>query len=928
MDWSRFINKFLRGVLGTALGAIVLSGCGYFAFSSGTASSSWQPFPSSSSSASQTSSSSSDSSSSEEQPRFFNVTFLNFDGTYLFQTITQQGHVAIYQGPLPTRESSGSFVYTFIGWNKSLDNIQEDETFVAQYATERAGFTVCFYNYDRTLLDVEKVFYGDTAVYAGDPPERPATAESTYVFQGWDLPLNNITSDHDFTAVYTETINTFQVIFKNYDGTILQIKNIAYGKTAVFNGATPVKPVSGRYRYTFSGWDIDLTHVVTPLVATAQFSESVRSSSTYLSYSFDSVNKQYTVTSYSGSETDVYVGLTYNDGTNGEAPIVAIGPGSFSWRNFRSIYLEDNIQRIEASAFYYCQHLSSVRLSQNLMSIGESSFRSDFALLKLELPKSVNSIHPLAFVGINSNFQLSIDPDNPTYCVDGHFVCSPDKETLYCGFSIPGATALGIPDGTKVIGNHAFDDCDALLSVSFPKSLISIQERAFYNCSHLSVLVFNDCPVAIGKEAFYNNSALITIDFGSAVLSLEDSSFGNCNGLVTLSLPASLLSCSKDAFGSCLSLTSISIATANSVYSSDDGVLYDKGQTQFIIIPRGKSGALTLPASLIHISSGDLINATQITSYLVASGNPAFSSRDGVLMNFDQTKVVLAPKSLTSFTCPASLTSIESQAFSGSKIASLTLNEGLTRIASFAFGGCSSLTKISLPASLVQVDQYAFSNSGLTELSIPAHITSISYNAFYSCQSLTKVTVNSSVLGYGMFSYCVSLQSIVFNGTLTQFPSCLFSGCSSLTSIVIPDSVTQIDSNCFENCSSLQTIAFGKNLNSIGSFAFEGCSNLGEIKMNSKLATISSYVFYRCGLASIVLPTSITYFDSEAFNENTATKTIFFLGTSSSGYSWLKNIPSRIKILYYSETEQNDGSHWRYVDGTPTLWVATTTTTP
>jgi hypothetical protein len=930
MDWSRFISKSLRGILGVGFGAIVLSGCGYFDFSSGTALSSWWPSSSSSSHSSvpQTSSSSSSSSSSEEQSRYFVVTFLNFDGTFLYETTTLQGQVAIYQGPVPTRESEGGFVYTFTGWNKSLDNIQDNETFVAQYVTERAGFTVRFYNYDQTLLDVEKVSYGDTAIYAGDPPERPATAESTYVFQGWNLPLSNITSNRDFTAVYTETVNSFPVVFKNYDGTVLQTRYIAYGKEAVFSGVTPVKPISGRYCYTFSGWDIDLTHVVSPLVATAQYSESVRSPSSSLRYWFDQTNKQYTVNSFSGNDTDVYVGLTYNDGTNGEAPVVAIGQGAFNWQyNIKSIYLEDNIQRIEASAFYGCQNLSSVRLSQNLMAIRSSAFRSTSALTKLELPKSVNSIEPSAFYDVNSNFQLSIDQDNPTYCVNGHFVCSADKETIYFGYAIPVSTALVIPEGTKTIGSNAFANFDQILSVSFPSSLTSIQNRAFYDCDRLTTLVFNDCPVAIGEQAFYDDSVLTTIDFGSALLSLGDNSFSNCPRLVSISLPASLLSCSKRAFASCSSLTSISVAAANSVYSSDDGVLYSKDQTQMVIVPLAKTGALTLPAALTNLSFSELSDATNITSFLVASGNLTYSSYNGVLMNASQTQVLLVPDSATSFICPASVTLIGSLAFYQSKIAAVTLNEGLTEIGSNAFNNCPDLTTIAFPASLVQIDYGAFQNSGLTELTIPATITSFSDYVFKSCRSLTKVTINSSVLGYNTFGDCTSLQSVTLNGTLNEFPGYLFGNCSSLTSIVIPDSVTRINSSCFQDCRSLKTVTLGANLNQIDSWAFSGCSSLAEVKMNSKLTTVSSYAFYQCALPSIVLPTTVTYFDSGVFNNNTAMKTIFFLGTSSSGYSWLSNVPSRIKILYYSATEQDDGFHWHYVDGTPTLWVASTTTT-
>ena len=52
---------------------------------------------------------------------------------------------------------------------------------------------------------------------------------------------------------------------------------------------------------------------------------------------------------------------------------------------------------------------------------------------------------------------------------------------------------------------------------------------------------------------------------------------------------------------------------------------------------------------------------------------------------------------------------IENSAFYDCRgISSLTLGNGITKIGSYAFGGCSNLTKITIPETVGQIDSRAF----------------------------------------------------------------------------------------------------------------------------------------------------------------------------------------------------------------------------
>ena len=63
------------------------------------------------------------------------VTFKDYDGTELAKVTVKLGEKAVYPHDNPVREDEGYIVYTFNGWNKSLDNITEDLEVYALYSS-------------------------------------------------------------------------------------------------------------------------------------------------------------------------------------------------------------------------------------------------------------------------------------------------------------------------------------------------------------------------------------------------------------------------------------------------------------------------------------------------------------------------------------------------------------------------------------------------------------------------------------------------------------------------------------------------------------------------------------------------------------------------------------------------------------------------
>ena len=210
------------------------------------------------------------------------------------------------------------------------------------------------------------------------------------------------------------------------------------------------------------------------------------------------------------------------------------------------------------------------------------------------------------------------------------------------------------------IGNEAFLCCIRLTSITLPNYLTSIGYKAFKNCSVTSITLSNSLT-KIDGEAFYGCSGLTSLTLPNSLTSIDEYAFSGCSGLTSLTLPNSLTSIGKGAFSGCSGLTNINVEVGNTVYSSADGVLYNKDATELIRCPQGKSSVLKLPETLISIAKGAFWGCSRLTSL--------------TLLN--------------------SLTEIGEEAFSRcSGLTSLTLPNSLTSIGEYAFAGCSALEKI------------------------------------------------------------------------------------------------------------------------------------------------------------------------------------------------------------------------------------------
>jgi hypothetical protein len=231
---------------------------------------------------------------------------------------------------------------------------------------------------------------------------------------------------------------------------------------------------------------------------------------------------------------------------------------------------------------------------------------------------------------------------------------------------------------SATVGDYAFDGCHKLNYVKLGSGAMFLGSSPCPEGPLTIQPTIDGLPVThIGDGAFSGCSGLISVVIPGSVTSIGSAAFSSCTGLTSIVIPDSVTSIETSAFSGCTSLTAIDVDPANASYSSLDGVLFNKSQTELIQCPGGKTGTFTIPVSVSSFYFHAFRGCTSLTAVDVDPANPSFSSLDGVLFDKSQTTLLqcLAGRDGV-YTVPNSVTGIADRAF-----------EGCADLTSMYFGG-------------------------------------------------------------------------------------------------------------------------------------------------------------------------------------------------------------------------------------------------
>ena len=365
---------------------------------------------------------------------------------------------------------------------------------------------------------------------------------------------------------------------------------------------------------------------------------------------------------YSGSNNSPYYNYKESIKTvEIQNEVTSIGNYAFeNCKSLTSIEISSNVTIIGDDAFAYCTNLTSIEIPSSVTSIGSSAFLDCTNLTSIEIPSSVTSVGYYAFSECTSLNSINVDKSNQKYSSEDGILFDKDKKELIRYPTGKKEKEYNIPISVTRIEWAAFSGCTSLTSIEIPSSVTSIGFAAFGSCTNLTRIEIPSSVTRIGSSAFHSCTSLTSIEIQSSVTSIkiEGGAFAYCTSLTNIEIPSGVTSIGN-AFYGCTSLNSINVDKDNQLYSSEDGILFDKVKTKLITYPAGKKEK--------------------------------------------------------EYNIPSGVTSIGGWAFYGcTSLTRIEIPSSITSIGGWAFSGCTSLTSIEIPSSVTSIGGYAFNGAKLT----------------------------------------------------------------------------------------------------------------------------------------------------------------------------------------------------------------------
>ena len=623
--------------------------------------------------------------------------------------------------------------------------------------------------------------------------------------------------------------------------------------------------------------------------------------------------------------------------------VEVIGDGAFSGSRIRGIDMPDSVYYLGANAFYFCSHLSDLRLSGGLTQINVATFMGCSSLKPFTMPASIMTIGQSAF---------RIAGMEEIYFEEGSKLVSIEYRA-FCG---SGIQRLSLPASLVSIGDLAFSE-SAISDLRFVKDgeLISIGEKAFAYTSDMKTLEFPDKLQKTGEYAFLESGVT-----GAVVI------------------PKALTDLGIGTFAACHRLTDIHVEAGHELYMDVDGVVFTTDEKTLVIYPAGNArneytvkentetvfdsafygsyelDHVYLPETLVYIQRYGFFRCKNLQSMLIPDSvyqisHYAFAETTNlksiiITENCNLPRISFAAfaySGIESFTVPSKVHSIAQKAFEGclnlhtvifnqnSRLENITaymfngadnLQEiifmpgaAVTSIQAHGFEGMRNLRRIDFgDAVITNIDNYAFRFcTGLTEFNVPEGVTFLGRYAFYQCANLSTVTLPESLQFIGRYAFLGTKESNIYFSS-EVLPAVLQEdwdhgiasyhlGASEILengyykyAKLKSGNISIIKYSGNEKTVDLNAVGeqLGGNITVIGGKAFF-FSSIENLTLPDTLVTIQANAFYHSPIRSLSVPDSVTFIGKSAF-----------AATSVESLTFGKN--SRISIIEQSAFEYTE----------------------
>lgn len=463
-----------------------------------------------------------------------------------------------------------------------------------------------------------------------------------------------------------------------------------------------------------------------------------------------------------------------------------------SFDHISVIHLPSTLETVTARSFGYLPIEEVVVHPDNqlLCSVNGVLYNKDISILiyypknrsaeEFKTPNSVITIKSGAFAGVK-NIRYLTATQNVTTLEKGCFTNASVENV-----------DLSACHRLYIIPSLCFTLCRSLKTVLLPHNLKAIKKLAF-DVSTITKLELPDSIEKLGRNALSRNS-LQKIKLPKNLEILGDRVFAGCKELVSIDLSMAV-KIHKKTISECSKLREFLCDYENEVFSTIDGILYDKRSNTLLkcpnanefdngklVIPDGtkvidlafdscnKLTEVYIPDSVETMKRGAFFHCERLKKVYIGNGcssidlfdycpniesieidkdNPYFISLDGVVFSKDMKRLIYFPrnKSIASYTVPVGVEDIGEEAFKEcNNIHEIILPHTVKTISYSAFEACKNLECINIPDDIESIGECAFAFcENLQEIEIPKNTMIFDY-AFMGCMGLNKISKGHNVL--------------------------------------------------------------------------------------------------------------------------------------------------------------------------------------
>jgi len=416
---------------------------------------------------------------------------------------------------------------------------------------------------------------------------------------------------------------------------------------------------------------------------------------------------------YEGTEYSVTRLMNPGDSESG-------GGGAFQECEITGITLPESITEIPGYIFYGCKLLSSVIILGPVTSIGGSAFESCESLTSIDLPDDVTEMRASAFY--NSGLTEFKIPAGVTRLEDG--VLAETKITY-----------LEIPETVSSFANCCFKTHKTDEEGQPLKRTVKMLQR---DCRLVS---FDDDPLngkyGVPSTAFGDMTKIdLLVPAGGKVVYQEYFPWMYMNSITEYG----------EDTGEPLVTDQRHETIDNIRYMLKNG---ETNEAYVDIQPETLSGDVVIPKEVTY--GGVNYPVTSVMGGYAMEWHEAGNGEMEPVFSGAFTKT-----GVTNVTLPASIKNIELWAFArAQELQEVTLNEGITDIANYAFENCPELTTINIPSTVASLPiGVLFNCSKLRNLTLNEGLTSINGDALWAT-GLETLTIPSTCTDIAGRALCI-----------------------------------------------------------------------------------------------------------------------------------------------------------------------------